>query len=86
MHKMMYFDHNNKKWSPRMPNAKTQLVVEKRAFNIVETAKIVGLGRTTMYRYIHTGDFDSIKIGRRRLFLMEHIEALLSKYKNGKLP
>ena len=67
-----------------MPNENSPMMVGKRAFSIAETARILGLGRTTIYRHLDTGALEAIKIGRRRLVLLEQIEAVIAKHKKGK--
>ncbi len=44
---------------------------------IDDTCHITGLGRTTVYELIAEGKLKSVAIGRRRLILMQSIEALL---------
>ena len=67
-----------------MPNENSPMIIKKRAFSIAETARILGLGRTTIYRNLDTGALEAIKIGGRRLVLLEQIEAFIAKHKKGK--
>lgn len=45
--------------------------------SISETARILGLGRTTIYAMIANGRLEAIKLGRRRLVKAESIQRLL---------
>jgi excisionase family DNA binding protein len=47
------------------------------AATVDDTCHITGLGRTKVYELIGQGRLTAIAIGRRRLILMESIEALL---------
>ena len=45
--------------------------------SIIEAARALSLGRTSIYALIDEGRLDTIKIGRRRLIKVESIRALL---------
>ncbi|MCZ8135510.1 MAG: helix-turn-helix domain-containing protein [Porphyrobacter sp.] len=47
------------------------------ALTVAETVKLLGVGRTTIYRLISEERLSSIKIGRRTLILMASIEKLI---------
>ena len=47
------------------------------AVTIDDACEITGLGRTKIYELIGQGKLKAVSIGRRRLVLMESIEALL---------
>jgi excisionase family DNA binding protein len=49
-----------------------------RAYNPDAFAKVVGLGRTTVYELIRRGEIRSIKIGRRRLIPAVEVDRLLA--------
>ncbi|WP_430416296.1 helix-turn-helix domain-containing protein [Parasphingorhabdus sp.] len=44
--------------------------------SINETAKLLGLGRTSIYALINSGKLETAQIGRRNLVKMESIEKL----------
>ncbi len=48
-----------------------------------EAAKITGLSRSTIYRYLGTGQLPSVHIGRRRLIAHKDLLAFLSNPKAG---
>ena len=50
---------------------------EKFAYSVNEAIKILGLGRTTLYKLIASGLLKTVKIGGRRLIPRAAIEALL---------
>lgn len=46
--------------------------------SINETAKVLGLGRTSVYLLIKDGRLDVVRIGRRTLVRVESIQRLLA--------
>jgi excisionase family DNA binding protein len=42
-----------------------------------EAARVAGIGRTTLYRAISTGELKSLKIGKRRLIAVETLRTWL---------
>jgi excisionase family DNA binding protein len=42
-------------------------------------ARLAGLGRTTIYAALKTGDLKSLKVGARRLILVETLRAWLAR-------
>jgi excisionase family DNA binding protein len=63
---------------PLHPNRHERRAAPKRlAVTIVDACEITGLGRTKIYELIGQGKLKAVSIGRRRLVLMESIEALL---------
>ena len=47
--------------------------------SINDTAKAIGLGRTSIYALIREGRLDTIKLGRRTLVRVESIHRLIEK-------
>ena len=47
--------------------------------SISETARVLGLGRTTIYNLINRGQLETVKIGRRQLVKAASIERLAGK-------
>ena len=43
-------------------------------------ARLAGLGRTTIYAALKTGELKSLKVGARRLILVETLRAWLARY------
>lgn len=41
--------------------------MEKLGYSVQETVEASGIGRTTIYELINTGELESIKVGRRRI-------------------
>jgi excisionase family DNA binding protein len=56
----------------------SEIPTAPRAYNPDAFAKVVGLGRTTVYELIRRGEIRSIKIGRRRLIPAEEVDRLLA--------
>jgi len=44
----------------------------------IEAAEIAGLSRTGIFDLIRTGDLPSLKVGRRRLVLVEDLQRFLA--------
>ena len=47
--------------------------------SINDAAKALGLGRTSIYALIDEKQLDAVKVGRRRLVLVESIKRLVAK-------
>jgi excisionase family DNA binding protein len=47
-------------------------------FSINDTARTLGLGRTSIYAMIADGRLDAFRLGRRRLVRMESIRRLIA--------
>jgi len=52
--------------------------MEPLALSINDTAKALGLGRTSIYAMIANGQLDAFRLGRRRLVRMESIRRLVA--------
>jgi excisionase family DNA binding protein len=52
--------------------------MEPLALSINDTAKTLGLGRTSVYAMIADGQLEAFKLGRRRLVRMESIKRLVA--------
>lgn len=50
--------------------------MDELAYSINRTAKVLGVGRTTIYKLIKSGKVDSLKIGSRTLITTESITRL----------
>lgn len=50
--------------------------MEELAYSINRTAKALGVGRSTIYKLINTGEIDALKIGRRTLITTASIARL----------
>lgn len=55
------------------PNA----LVEPIAVSPAEAARLVGIGRTTLYAAISSGELSSLKLGKRRLIVVAALRAWL---------
>jgi excisionase family DNA binding protein len=51
--------------------------------NIADFCKITGIGRSTTYELLATGALDSLKIGRRRLIIIDSYRRLIERQQNG---
>ena len=47
------------------------------AISVAETARRLGVGKTTVYVLINSGELRTTKVGRRRLISMSSVHALL---------
>ncbi|QNN64530.1 helix-turn-helix domain-containing protein [Sphingomonas rhizophila] len=52
--------------------------MEALAISINETARVLGLGRTSVYALIGAGRLDAFKLGRRTLVRMESVRRLVA--------
>ncbi len=50
------------------------------AVSPVEAARLVGLGRTSIYEALSSGALRSLKIGKRRLILVDALRAWLAAH------
>ena len=50
--------------------------MEPLALSINDTAKLLGVGRSSVYALLKTGKLDAIKIGRRTLLTTDSIKRL----------
>ena len=50
--------------------------MDERAYSINRTAKALGVGRSTIYKLIKTGQVDALKIGTRTLITTASIARL----------
>lgn len=52
-------------------------IVERQGYNVSESARIVGVGRTTMHKMIREGRIRPIKIGARTIIPRSEIDRIL---------
>ena len=52
--------------------------MERHAYSIMETAKTLSLGRTSIYAMIDDGRLDAFKVGRRTLVRADSIRRLMA--------
>jgi excisionase family DNA binding protein len=66
------------KSSRRQPHrgTQTEAIMDELAYSINRTAKVLGVGRTTIYKLIKSGQVDTLKIGSRTLITTESITRL----------
>ena len=55
------------------------------ALSVAAAARRLGIGRSSIYKLIGTGELASIKIGRRRLIRVDVIDAFLAKADDDRL-
>lgn len=53
-------------------------MIEKLGYSIEEAGQAMGIGRTTVYELLGSGELNSIKVGRRRIILADDIRAYLA--------
>jgi excisionase family DNA binding protein len=44
-----------------------------------EVARVLGINRSTMYSLLRTGELEAIRVGKRKKFRPEHLEAFLER-------
>ena len=52
-------------------------MIEKLSVTINEASEMLGLGRSTIYRLINSGDLKPRKVGKRTLFLVSELEEFI---------
>ena len=52
-------------------------MIEKIAVTINEASEMLGLGRSTIYRLINSGDLKPRKVGKRTLFLVSELQEFI---------
>jgi len=67
----------------RKLNAITAADVDVLAVSPAEAGRLAGIGRTTIYHAISSGDLKSLKIGARRLVTVEALHQWLLKHEVG---
>lgn len=55
---------------------------ERLALSVVETARLLGIGRNLCYERVRTGEIPSLRIGRRLLVPRAALEKLLGEPKS----
>lgn len=53
-------------------------MIEKVGYSIEEAAQSLGVGRTTVYDLMNSGDLESVKVGRRRIIPVDAVGAFLA--------
>lgn len=56
--------------------------MDKLLYNLKETIALTGLGKTTLYRHVNSGNLKARKIGGRTLFSLDDIKEFLSQDRN----
>ncbi len=56
--------------------------VERQGYNVGESARIIGVGRTTMHKMIREGRIRPVKIGARTVIPKSEIDRLLNTTDN----
>jgi excisionase family DNA binding protein len=64
----------------RKSNTTTAAEVGVLAVSPAEAGRLAGIGRTTIYRAISSGDLKSLKIGARRLVAVDALREWLLKH------
>lgn len=57
--------------------------MDELAYSINRTAKALGVGRSTIYKLIKTGQVDALKIGTRTLITTESIARLTEVHRSS---
>ncbi len=60
-----------------MVTERVRETVERQGYNVSESARIVGVGRTTMHKMIREGRIRPIKIGARTIVPRSEIDRIL---------
>ena len=51
----------------------------RRLHNVAEAAQLLGIGRTTLYALIKSGELETVNVGRRRFVAEEQVSAFISR-------
>ncbi|BBE33082.1 hypothetical protein SmB9_07400 [Sphingosinicella microcystinivorans] len=63
--------------------AHTEATMDEIAYSINRTARALGVGRSTIYKLIKTGQVDALKIGTRTLITTESIARLTEVHRSN---
>jgi excisionase family DNA binding protein len=61
----------------------TEATMDEIAYSINRTARALGVGRSTIYKLIKTGQIDALKIGTRTLITTESIARLTEVHRSS---
>lgn len=61
----------------------TTAPVERLSVGAEEAAQILGVGRSTVFKLVKEGMLRGVKLGKRRLFTVRELEALLATLQKG---
>jgi excisionase family DNA binding protein len=61
----------------------TTITDPPRLVRVEEAARLLGIGRTTVYDLLRSGRLRSIKIGRRRLVPVEAVAEVIAAFEKG---
>ena len=61
------------------PPTPTRPPAARFAYSVVDAAGMIGIGRSTMYDLINTGQINTVSIGRRRLVTEAALVAFLAR-------
>jgi excisionase family DNA binding protein len=56
-----------------------KVTVEPFAVRISQAARLIGIGRSTLYEFINAGEIETIKVGRLTLVPTDSLRAFLNK-------
>jgi excisionase family DNA binding protein len=59
----------------------TREAIERLALSVKDAARLLGLGRSTIYRLIGEGELQTIKLGNRTLIKMASLRSLIDDQK-----
>ena len=63
------------------PNSEPALIQDDRlAVSIKDAARLIGIGRTKLYELLDNGQLQNIRLGSRRLILMDALRKLLADH------
>lgn len=61
-----------------MVTARVRETLDRQGYNVAESARIIGVGRTTMHKIIREGRVRPVKIGARTIIPKSEIDRLLN--------
>jgi excisionase family DNA binding protein len=62
----------------RMRHRPLERTMNRLTTSVAEARKSLGIGHTKLYELINSGDLKTIRIGRRRLIIVDSIERLVA--------
>ncbi len=65
------------------PKKSSTAPVERLSVGAEEAAQILGVGRSTVFKLVKEGQLRGVKLGKRRLFTVRELEALLATLQMG---
>jgi excisionase family DNA binding protein len=69
-----------------METKTTPVGMDKLAYGVVEAARVAGIGRSTIYEMLASGDLTAVKLGRRTLIPADELRRFIAALPPARQP